>query len=544
MGKNMQDKLSLQNIDHERSDILQLLTKRIDAFKNQYRQNIAIIGHQALGKTSLILYLIKTIKDGKIIPIYIHVKSKSFELFAKNFIGVLLYQFLQSEECQTYDRFDFLLSKCKEKAPKTAKAITNINKLLKDEAGYDEIYTQLLDLPQVLFDETKKQVLLIFDEFQNLEQYRLSNPFLELSNKIMVQKNTMYLVVSSTIQNSLNILSKKLSLLFGNFEIIKVKPLTASISSKFIQNKLGRITMDELLKNFLINFCGAYPFYLNIVCEQIKKICLEKSISHAGQRELFLCLRETLHDDHGVLNQYFLNKYHAILYTNNKNLFPAILQAIANGTKKSSQIGKLLNKKSAEINKHLNTLMQKDIISKRGVFNEINDPLFVYWLRFVMTRQQNSFSADRQKAAYNFEQDIQKLLIEFVQESEKIVGQRVKELFELFENDIVELDRKRFMLTHFDSIDLKRNNGSCFLNARRSKKSWLCCIEKDFIDEAKINYFIDSAKRKDLLKKIIIALDGIDENAKLKALDAKIWIWNQGTLNKLFTLFEKPRLIK
>lgn len=536
--------LSLQNKGHERSDILELLQKRVSAFKNKYRQNIAIIGHQALGKTALVLDLLKIIKDGTIIPIYVPVKTKSFELFARNFIGVLLYEYLILEKGAIEDSFEFLLAKCRENAPKTAKAIAVINKLLKDEVAYDEIYSQLLDLPQVLYDETKKPVLLIFDEFQNLEDFKISNPFLELSNKIMVQKNTMYIVISSSIHNSLNILSKKLSLLFGNFEMINVQPFDNDIAGKFIENKLDKIKIDCLLKNFLIHFSGAYPFYLSVICEQIKCVCLENALDTVTEKELLFSLTELMHNDHGVINQYFNHKYHGILNINHKNLYPMILLTIANGTKKTSQIGKQLNKKSPEINRHLTALAQKDIISKRGVFNEINDPLFIYWLRFVMAKQENSFNTDQENSVQIFKAEIQALLSSFIQESEKKVPQRLKELFEMFENDIVELDRKRFMLTHFDEIDIKDNNGACLVNARRLQKSWICGIEKNFVDEAKIGYFLEKTKRKDFIKKILITLDGIDANAKLTALDAKVWIWDQNILNELFTLFEKPRLIK
>lgn len=536
--------LSLQNIDHERSDILKLLQKRVNAFKNKYRQNIAITGHQALGKTSLIFALLKIVKDGSIVPIYVNVKTKSFEIFAKNFIGVLLYQYLSIEKKDIEDNFEFLISVCRQTAPKTAKAINHINKLLKDEADYDEIYTQLLDLPQILYDETKKQVLLIFDEFQNIEDLKLNNPFLELSNKIMVQKNTMYILISSTIYDALNLLSKKLSLLFGNFEIINVLPFDSNTAARFINKKLDKIKINCLLKNFLIQFSGGYPFYLEVICDQVKSICLDKGITAVTEKELLQSLSELMFNDHGVINQYFNRKYHGILHISHKNLYPRILMAIANGKKKTSLIGKHLNKKSSKISRHLTALAQKDIISKRGVFNEINDPLFIFWLRFVMDKQENYFGTDQEESAQRFESEIRNLLKIFSTESEKKVQQRVKELFELFENDIVELDRKRFMLTHFDQIDVHDNNGACLVNARRLKKTWICCIEKNFVDEAKIGYFLEKAKRKDMIKKILITLDGIDANAKLKALDAKVWIWDQHILNELLTLFEKPRLVK
>ena len=80
--------------------------------------------------------------------------------------------------------------------------------------------------------------------------------------------------------------------------------------------------------------------------------------------------------------------------------------------------------------------------------------------------------------------------------------------------------------------------------ARRLKKIWFCAIEEGFIDEAKIGIYLEQAKRKDCIKKILIALNGIDPNARLKALEAKVWIWDKNTVNELFSLFEKPRVVK
>lgn len=185
-----------------------------------------------------------------------------------------------------------------------------------------------------------------------------------------------------------------------------------------------------------------------------------------------------------------------------------------------------------------------DVVTKRGVFNIINDPLFIHWLKFVFSPRQNSFNMDVLNATMDFEQEMKKLMEEFIAESKKRITLRLKELFDLFENDIVELDRKRFMLTHFDEIDVKDNNGFCCLNARRLKKRWICGIENNFVNETIIGNFLSYAKKRDCIKKILIAFDGIDENAKLKALEAKVWIWNQKTINDLFSLFEKPGIIK
>ncbi len=529
---------------HERQQILDLLLKRVNAFKNNYRQNIAILGHQGVGKTRLIFDLLSHCKSSEIIPIYLDLKPQSIKQLTKNFVGTFLYQYLKITQENAVDNLEYLMITCKDKIPKTIQAIKNINTLISEKASENEIYTMLFDLPQTFYEETSKMVILILDEFHNLEQFELDNPYRELSNKIMVQKHTMYIVISSSIYTAQNILSKKLSLLFGNFEVINLQPFETATASEFITSELGNFTVNENIKNFLVFFTGGYPFYLNVILDQIKCACLDNNQTEVNEKNIFQSIEEAMYKDHGILNQYFNNKYHVFFDTKHTNLYPQILLAIAQGKKKPSQIGACLNKKTPEINRYLNKLIQSDVINKKGVFNSINDPLLVYWLKFVFYRKQNSFNKDIYNCAAAFEGEINGLYEKFCFETKKNIGQRLKELFELFENDIIELDNKRFMLTHFDEIDITDNNNVSLLNARRLKKRWLCCVEKNFIDESRIGTFLIKAKNKDCLRKIVIALDGIDVNARLKALEGKVWIWDQKLLNELFTLFEKPRFIK
>ena len=65
------------------------------------------------------------------------------------------------------------------------------------------------------------------------------------------------------------------------------------------------------------------------------------------------------------------------------------------------------------------------------------------------------------------------------------------------------------------------------------------------IDENSISEFTAFCKglKCKTLRKVIIALDGIDTNAKMLAKEAKIWIWGLEDLNFLMDVFRKPRII-
>ncbi|MFH2139122.1 MAG: ATP-binding protein [Candidatus Omnitrophota bacterium] len=527
-----------------RQDVLDLLQKRIEASQKRYRQNISILGYQSLGKTSLILELLRRTKSPDIIPIYIEIKPKSIKDLAKNFIGVLLYQYLSIDNQVLEEDFEYLVKTSKQKIPRTINHINQIRKLLKDNKSNDEVYGMLLDLSQVLYEETQKTILVILDEFHNIEYLGLRNPFLELSNKIMVQKHTMYILISSAVHAAQELLAEKLSLLFGNFETITLQPFNAVTAKQFIDRKIRNIYMAEDLKNFLIQFTGGYPFYLDVITEQLKTSCLESKSESITEEILLSSLAETMFNDHGILNQFFNNKFYRFLNNSNMTVFASILLAIAKGHKKPSQMGSYLNRKTPDINRYLNKLLQMDIISKKGIFNHINDTLFENWLKFVLQRKQNSFDIDMQLATQKFKDDIKQNVDNFMNESRKDITLRLKEAFECFENDIVELDKKRFMLTRFDEIVIKDSKSIRVVNARRSNKYWRCYIESDYIDELKINDLLKDVTARDCIKKILIALDGIDVNARLKALEARLWIWDLEVLNQLLSLFEKPRFIK
>lgn len=536
----------IQDKFFERPKIMDLLQKRVNALKKQYRQNIAILGRHSTGKTTLIFELLRRCKDIQFIPVYIDVKSKSIEAFTKNFIGVLLYQYLETENETLEDNFDYLVDKSKSKIPQVVRAILHINKLLKTHGLADEIYSLLLELPQILYDETKKPVLLILDEFHNLEHLGLSNPYLELSNKIMVQKHTMYIIVSSSVYNAQIILSEKLSLLFGNFEIIKLESLDHKMSKELMALKTQNLSFPESNRNFLGSFTGGYPFYLDVITDQIKRTCVDINTKNITEKILLTSLTETLFKEYGVLNQFFMHKYGKILETRNSNLFPYILLALAFGHKKPSQISNYLNRKTTEVNKYLNKLIEMDLVCKKGVFYYLNDPLFLNWIKFVLRPRQNSFNMDLQESVNNFENELKQLLEKFAVESKKEISQRLKEIFALFENDIIELDKKKFMLTQFDEIDIKNIDCASIVDAQRSKKHWFCYIAEKHLDENQVGELLINLKKskKDYIKKILISLDGIDVNARLKALEAHFWIWDRNIVGELFSIFEKPNFIK
>ena len=71
-------------------------------------------------------------------------------------------------------------------------------------------------------------------------------------------------------------------------------------------------------------------------------------------------------------------------------------------------------------------------------------------------------------------------------------------------------------------------------------------LKQDNIGENDLGNILSETKK--ILQKpqrrIIISLASMEDTARLKALQEKVWIWNEEEVNALFNLFDKPNIVK
>ena len=77
---------------------IETLSKRINGLKDGYRQNIAFLGDEATGKTSVIMHFLSRLDDNMIIPVYLDVRPQIPALFFRRFLAALLYNFLRNSD--------------------------------------------------------------------------------------------------------------------------------------------------------------------------------------------------------------------------------------------------------------------------------------------------------------------------------------------------------------------------------------------------------------------------------------------------------------
>lgn len=177
----------------DRKNYLELLKKRVSSLKDGYRQNIAIVGDEFVGKTSIIYKFLSQYYDTRTVILYLDIRLESVASFTKRFIAVLLYNFLANSDTALKEDLDFLILRSEKYIPKTIERVRAIlNAAAKRKKN--NILTELLSLCDTINQETGKSCVVIFDEFHNLELLGIKGIYREWSKLLISQKNTMYII--------------------------------------------------------------------------------------------------------------------------------------------------------------------------------------------------------------------------------------------------------------------------------------------------------------------------------------------------------------
>lgn len=521
----------------DRKQYLDIIEKRISDLKYGYRQNIAIVGDELIGKTSLIFKFLHKFYDNRIILLYIEARPETLDAFVKRFIGTLLYNFLLNSNLPLKEDLDFLVKKSERYAPKTTAKIKAILLGL-EKRKRNDIFSETLSLCESINEETGKCCTVILDEFHNLETMGIKNLYREWSKLLILQKNTMYLIISSMKFKTKGILSKNLSLLFGNFELMTVEPFDIRTSEDYLKSKT--LSLNNGLKKFIIHFTGGWPFYLELISEEISK---------AKQANLTEILENILFEPAGILNQRFSNYLKRFLDDSRYgNEYISILHLIAEGNNRLKDIAHILHKPQKEINLRVNRLLELDTITRSADFLKINDRVLGFWLKFVYQGKSNSLTFDAKNQKLFFRENIDKMIQNFLAEANKPINERISEVLKLFQDDMLQIEKKKIRLSHFREIkpleftSKKLKDG---ILGRSQDSLWILAIRNDSLTEEDVADFAKECKkyRNKQQRKIMVSLQDIDTNSRLRAMEEKIWMWDVNNLNYILDLFHKPRVI-
>ena len=533
-----------------RQNILDILRKRLLGLKEGYRQNVALLGSRTIGKSAIVQKLIAEHDDRAIIILYLDLESRDFNYFTRQFVKSLLYHYLKNQNLPIQEDLKLLCLASKGMIPQTVAAIEAIEGLLAD-GKTAEVYAALLGLSDIFCAESGKALVLIFDEFQNLSTFGIPEVFAEFGKRVMTQKNCLYVVTSSYQEQARLILSEKLSLLFGNFEIIPVEAFSATVSQQLIDRHLSGIKIGLQLKNFIADFTGGHPLYINILCQEM--ICLSGVYR---QEEIYApilsqSVENLLFNPWGVLSRHFELLVLELCRGKSEVILTSILMAIAQGKHRVADLAEYLTLKPSQVNQRVNALLSADIVEKNGNYFHIKDKLFKYWIKYVYERRLKSIDLESGKSRKMFKEELAKAVNDFQMVARKDLAARMVDLLHKFDSEAFELVGRRYKLSMFREITpvklrLGAGNFIDAINAQAEDGQWLVILKKDPVHENELNALIEEMKKMSPKpqRAVIVSLSGLDDNAKIRALQEKLWVWNEEELNTLMHLYDEPYIVR
>lgn len=529
----------------DRRENLDLMKKRIDGFKKGYRQNVALLGQELVGKSSLLLQLIHELdSDNETLPIYLEVRPEPLHKFGKRFTGALLYYYFRKAGTHVPEKMDVLLEKARDNLPRTTEAILRVERLF-GKRSRDQILSSLFDLLSILCEEGRKSCIMILDEFQELGSLNVRNPFTILGEKIMTQKESMYIVASSSRRRAGEILNHDLSLLFGSFEIDNLEPFGIDKGLEFIEKKLGGLPMSKTCMKFLVSITNGHPFYLDSFCRATKRIVSEKGMKEASRSVVAEAISREVFSPRSITYQY-LNDFLKHFMDNSTSQDLELLLAIADGNKKSSEISRIISRSTAQTARKLEKLVNSDVIVKRGKVYDFCDPLLKWWVRSVHRRRQETFEpVVEEKGELELRRQIEELMSLYVAQEKAGVEERLRNLFKLFRNEVVEIAGKTLRLPKFSNVSARTVHGQELpVVASIGKIYWVADFSKGVVSENGVRAFLEklSGFRGKISRKILTCLAGIETDAKLLAKEEGIWLWNLDDLNFILSLYEQPKM--
>ena len=546
----------MELIDHDqvffgRQNILDILRKRISGLREGYRQNVALLGARTIGKTSIVHKLMADHDDPNVVMVYLDLECRDFSYFTRQFTKSLLYHFLKTQNLPLQEDIKLLCVACRERIPQTIAAVEEIQAQLEHQGKPAEIYTRLLSLPDIFSAETNKAVVLIFDEFQNLDNFNVPEVFAELGKRIMTQRNCLYVVTSSYPAQAHTILSEKLSLLFGNFEIIPVAAFDLTTSQQLVDRHLEGLKIGLQLKFFLADFTGNRPLYINILCQELIYLC-----GIFRQQEIYApiltqAVENLVFNPWGILSRHFELVMLELCRGRADAPLSSVLMALAQGRHRIADISTQTGAKPSQVAQRLTTLLSAEIIEKNGNYYHIKDKLFKYWIKYVFERRMKSIDLEAGKARKMFKDEISKAVNDFQMIARKDLSSRMMDLLHKFDSEAFEVSGRRYKLSMFRDIvplKLRLGAGNFFdaISAEGEEGRWLVVLKKDPLHESELNSFLEEMKKMSPKPQrcVIVSLSGLDDNAKIRALQEKLWVWNEEDINALMHLYDEPYLTR
>jgi hypothetical protein len=253
----------------------------------------------------------------------------------------------------------------------------------------------------------------------------------------------------------------------------------------------------------------------------------------------------------GVISRHFELILSDLCKGKNSGNLCSLLIALSEGKHRMSDAAQYLGLKLSLVNSRINILMEADLVEKNGNYYHIKDKLFKYWIKYVYQRRMKSIDLEPGRGRKSFKEEIIRCVNEFQMVARKDLSLRMIDLLHKFDEESFELSGRRYKLSTFKDVSmmkLRLGTGNSFdaLLADSQEGQWLIVLKKDPVLEHDLTCLSLEIKKLDFKpgRCVLVCLKGLDESAKVRALQDKWWIWNEEQVNTLMHLYDEPYLTR
>ena len=200
---------------------------------------------------------------------------------------------------------------------------------------------------------------------------------------------------------------------------------------------------------------------------------------------------------------------------------------------------------------HLTHLVDLGMILKNGHFYLLEDKLFKFWIKYVFEKYLKAVDVSPEKQRKEFREELERSMFQFSQIAREEMSTRIVELLHCFDNEAFNLNGRKYKLPSFREIvplKLKDVTGQYIdvIKASCPEGVWLLVLKNEQLFENDLNSFLQELKKLEQKpqKRVIISLADLDPNARLKALQERMWIWNENEINALLNIYDKPYMVR
>lgn len=216
---------------------------------------------------------------------------------------------------------------------------------------------------------------------------------------------------------------------------------------------------------------------------------------------------------------------------------------IAQGARTTTELGHRIGR--TRLSSALQLLVEHDLVQRNGMCWVVVDPILRCWLSTVFSTQRSGAAREEGDIREQVECHLRQLWLQWAQAHELSFADRVVALFERFREEVVSVDSKTGRLPRFDTIHTQRPGIpgiDAFLIADGKGRRWCATIHSDPVEEGAIAGFeaFCRAQTPKPSRKVVVMKAGMDENARLLAKAANMWVWGADDLRALMELYGQP----